>query len=61
MGTTVESLYERVEELIQSHKREPLLSSTGVRAAIEELMSRNAGLEEAIRELALEIERREKP
>lgn len=57
MGTTVQSLYERVDELIQSHKRMPLLSTTGSRAAIEELMSRTAGLEEAIRELALEIQR----
>ena len=57
MGTTAESLYERVDELIQSHKRKPLLSTTGSRAAIEELMSRYAGLEEAIHELALEIQR----
>ena len=56
MGTTAESLYGRVDELIQSHKQEPLLSTTGTRAAIGELMWRIAGLEEAIRELALEIE-----
>src|SRR5437667_6757494 len=59
MGTTAESLYERVDELIQSHKREPLLSTTGTRAAIGELMSRLVGLEEAIHEIALEIQRRE--
>ena len=59
MGSTAESLCERVDELVQSHKREPLLSTTGTRAAIGELMSRIVGLEEAIHEIALEIQRRE--
>ena len=59
MGTTVGSLYERVDELIESHKQEPLLSTTGTRAAIGELTWRSVGLEEAIREIALEIQRRE--
>jgi len=59
MGTTADSLYERVGELIRSHKREPLLSTTGTRAAVGELMSRIVGLEEAINEIALEIQRRE--
>lgn len=59
MGTTAASLYERVREVIRSHKREPLLSTTGTRAAIAELMSRIVGLEEAIHEIALEIQRRE--
>ena len=59
MGTTVGSLYERVDELIESHKQEPLLSTTGTRAAIGELRWRSVGLEEAIREIALEIQRRE--
>jgi predicted sugar kinase len=59
MGTTAESLCERVDELIRAHKREPLLSTTGTRAAIGELMSRIVGLEEAMHEIALEIQRRE--
>jgi len=59
METTAESPYERVHEVIRAHKREPLLSTTGTRAAIAELMSRIVGLEEAIQEIALEIQRRE--
>jgi len=56
MGATAESLNERVDELIQSHKHEALRSTTGTRAAIAELMWRIVGLEEAIHEVALEIE-----
>jgi hypothetical protein len=59
MGTTVESLYERIDGLIESHKEEPLLSTTGSRAALGALIWWNMGLEEAIRELALEIQKRE--
>jgi len=56
MGTTAKSLNQRVDELIQSHKQKPLLSTTGTRAAIAELIWRIVGLEEALREVALEIE-----
>lgn len=59
MGTTVESLYDRIDAVIESHKEQPLLSTTGTRAAIGALMWWNMGLEEAIRELALEIQRRD--
>jgi hypothetical protein len=59
MGTTVESLYDRIDRLIESHKEEPLLSTTGTRAAIGALIWWNMGLEEAIGELALEIQSRE--
>lgn len=59
MGTTVESLYDRVDRLIESHKEEPLLSTTGTRAAIGALIWWTTGLEEAIRELAHEIQSRE--
>ena len=52
-----EPLCVRVDELIRSHKREPLPSTTGSRAFIEELAARSEGLEEAIREIALEVQK----
>jgi hypothetical protein len=52
-----ETLCARVDELIRSHKREPLLSTTGSRAFIAELAARSEGLEEAIREIALEVQK----
>ena len=51
-----ETLCERVDELLRSHKREPLLSTTGSRAFIAELAVRSEALEEAIREIALEVQ-----
>ena len=51
-----ETLCERVDELIRSHKFKPLLSTTGSRAFIAELAARSEGLEEAIREIALEVQ-----
>lgn len=51
------SLYQRVEELIDSHKIEELRSTTGSRVLISELASRTEGLEKAIREIALEVQR----
>ena len=51
-----ETLCERVDVLIRSHKRKPLLSTTGSRASIEELAARSEGVEEAIREIALEVQ-----
>lgn len=59
MSAAVESLYDRVDRLLESHKEETLLSTTGTRAAIGALICWNTGLEEAIRELALEIQSRE--
>jgi hypothetical protein len=56
VGTTAESLYKRVDELIESHKQ-PIFSTTGTRSAIGELIVRTMGLEEAIREMALEFQR----
>ena len=50
-------LCERVDELIRSYASEqPLLHSTPVHTAIAELICRNQGLEEAVRELAREIQ-----
>lgn len=51
-----ETLYERVDELIRSHKGQ-LLSSMGSRAVLVELAARSEGLERAIREVALEVQR----
>ena len=51
------SLYQRVEELIDSHKIEELRSTTGSRVLISELASRTEGLEKAIREIALEVQK----
>ena len=45
----------RVDELIRSHKGE-LLWSAGVHAAIQELIVRSEAHEEAIREMAREIQ-----
>ena len=55
--TPNEPLCVRVDELLRSHKREPLLSTTGSRALIEELAARSEALEEAIREIALEVQK----
>ncbi|MEJ7567154.1 MAG: hypothetical protein WKF41_02715 [Gaiellaceae bacterium] len=52
-----ETLYERVDELISSHKLEELRSTTGSRVLISELAVRSEGLEMAIREIALEVQR----
>jgi hypothetical protein len=51
------SLYQRVEELIDSHKIEELRSTTGSRVLISELAHRTEGLEKAIREIALEVQK----
>jgi hypothetical protein len=56
MNSLEQTLDERVGELILSHKGRQLLSTTGTRAAIEELAARSEGLEQAIRQLALELE-----
>ena len=48
---------ERVEDLIRSYADRPLLSTTGTQAAIGELATRNRVLEQAIREIALEVNR----
>lgn len=50
MGTLSDTLSERVHELL-SADREPILSTTGTRAAIESLAARTQSLETAVREL----------
>jgi hypothetical protein len=54
MEGVYETLYERVDKLIEAHKG-PLLSTTGDHAAIKELIARTKGLEQAIREIAREV------
>jgi hypothetical protein len=55
--TLDETLSERVDEAIRSHKSRQMLSTTGSQALIAELAARNKGLEEAIRVIALEVQR----
>jgi hypothetical protein len=57
METLAETLSQRVDELIRTHKSEKLLSTTGSQAALAELAARTEGLEQAIREIALEIQK----
>jgi hypothetical protein len=51
------TLYERVDEMIRSHKGQQLLSTTGSRGSIEELAARVEGLEQAIREIARDVQK----
>ncbi len=56
------TLYERVDTIICSHKgagARPLLATTDVHSAIHELIARSEGLEKAIREIALEVQKLE--
>ena len=58
METVYETLYERVDELIRSHKgQHPVLSTAATQVVIAELVARSEGLEQAIREIALEVQR----
>jgi hypothetical protein len=56
VGSVSESLAERVHELIDSGKGEPILSTTGTRAAVDSLAARIEILEEAVRELTVAVE-----
>jgi hypothetical protein len=57
MNTLDSSLLERVEHLIGEHTTRELLSTSGMQATLDELVLRNRGLEEAVRELAAAVER----
>jgi predicted sugar kinase len=57
METLAESLSGRVDELIRSHRGQPLLSTTEMQVAIGELIARTEGIEKAVREVALEVEK----
>jgi hypothetical protein len=52
----LDGLVAHVDQLIESHRTQPLRSTTGMPGAIGELARRNEGLEQAIRALALAIE-----
>jgi hypothetical protein len=52
-----QSLNARIDELLESHRTQRLLSTTGPQAAVRELAIRTQGLEKALRELAAEVER----
>ncbi len=56
METLEQTLSERVDEVIRSHKGQ-LQSTTGPVSAIGELVNRGEGLEEALREIALEVQK----
>jgi hypothetical protein len=54
---TRETLGERVDNLIRSHKgSQPLLAITTPHEKIRELIGRSEGLEKAVREIALEVD-----
>jgi hypothetical protein len=56
------TLCERVDQIICSHKgvgAQPLLATTTTHAAIHELIRRSEGLEEAVREIALDVQKLE--
>ena len=57
MNTLSTALSDRVDEVIRAHQRQPFLSTMGRTAAIEELERRYLGLEEAVRQIAAEVER----
>lgn len=58
METLTETLLERMDNLIEARKsHQPLLSTTGTSVAIAELVARNEGLEQALRELAVEVQK----
>ena len=50
------TLTQRVEDLIRSHHHEKILVETGAHTIALEALSRNRGLEQVVRELALEVE-----
>ncbi len=56
MESISETLSERVHELL-AQSREPILSTTGTRAALESLVARTASLEVAVAELAEVLEK----
>ncbi len=56
METLADTLVERVDKLIQARK-EPLLSTTSTSIAIQELVARTEALENAVREIALDVQK----
>jgi hypothetical protein len=56
LETLADTLVDRVDKLVQAGT-EPLLSTTPSSLAIRELFFRTEALENAVREIALEVER----
>ena len=56
METLTDTLISRVDKLVQASKR-PLLSTTPTTAAVRELVARTDALENAVREVALEVQK----
>ena len=56
LETLTDTLIERIDNLIEAGK-EPLLTTTTTSVAIRELAARNEALEDAVREIALEVHR----
>jgi hypothetical protein len=56
LETLTDSLIERVDKLVQAGK-EPLLSTTSTSVAIRELIARSEALENAVRDIALEVQK----
>ena len=61
MNALDETLSDRVDELIRAHRGQRLLSTTGSQTALAELAARIEGLEKAVREIAVEIQRSRVP
>lgn len=57
MEALTDPLTQRVEDLIEAHHHEKLLTTTPQRVVVHELAERTEGLEQAVRELALEVQR----
>jgi hypothetical protein len=57
METLTGTLSQRVDEVIRAHQVQPLRSTLGKQASIDELTRRYVGLEEAVREIALEVQK----
>ena len=55
MDSMTDTLLERVDRLVDANKA-PLLSTTPTSVAVGELAARVAALEEALREIALEVQ-----
>ena len=56
MSNLSESLVERVHALVEPGQWEPILSTTGTRAAVDSLAARVEILEEAVRELTVAVQ-----
>jgi uncharacterized metal-binding protein len=51
------SLTNRVAALLDAHRSRELLSTTGVHGTIEELVQRTRGIEQALSEIAAQVEK----